>query len=69
MEKFISLDLRKAVSFLGNGAVEALQPQVKAAQTALEKGTCPGNDFLGWLHLPSSFFHLTILYCRTSGMC
>ena len=54
MEKFISLDLRKAVSFLGNGAVEALQPQVKAAQTALEKGTCPGNDFLGWLHLPSS---------------
>ena len=25
-----------------------------AAQEALEKGTCPGNDFLGWLHLPSS---------------
>ena len=27
---------------------------MKAAQEALENGTCPGNDFLGWLHLPSS---------------
>jgi len=34
--------------------VEALKPQVAAAQAALEEGTCPGNDFLGWLHLPSS---------------
>ena len=36
------------------GAVEAFEPKVKAAQQALEDGTCPGNDFLGWLHLPSS---------------
>jgi len=34
--------------------VKALEPQVKAAQLALENGTCPGNDFLGWLHLPTS---------------
>jgi len=34
--------------------VKAYEPQVKAAQEALEKGTCPGNDFLGWLHLPNS---------------
>ena len=34
--------------------MKAFEPQVKAAQEALEKGTCPGNDFLGWLHLPSS---------------
>ena len=27
---------------------------MKAAQLALENGTCPGNDFLGWLHLPTS---------------
>ena len=27
---------------------------MKAAQQALEDGTCAGNDFLGWLHLPSS---------------
>ena len=52
--KSISLDITKAVSFLKAGTVEAYEPQVKAAQEALENGTCPGNDFLGWLHLPSS---------------
>ena len=50
----IKLDITKAACFLGEGAVKAFEPQVKAAQTALENGTCPGNDFLGWLHLPSS---------------
>ncbi|MBR1687462.1 MAG: glucose-6-phosphate isomerase, partial [Prevotella sp.] len=50
----ITLDITKAACFLKEGAVAALEPQVKAAQDALEAGTCPGNDFLGWLHLPSS---------------
>ena len=50
----IKLDITKAACFLGAGAVEAFEPKVKAAQQALEDGTCPGNDFLGWLHLPSS---------------
>ena len=36
------------------GTVEDFESKVKEAQDALEKGTCPGNDFLGWLHLPSS---------------
>lgn len=52
--KNIALDMTKAACFLKEGAVKAFEPQVKAAQEALEKGTCPGNDFLGWLHLPSS---------------
>ena len=52
--KNITLDISKAASFLAEGAVKAYEPQVKAAQQALESGTCPGNDFLGWLHLPSS---------------
>ena len=52
--KNISLDITKAAQFLKSGAIEAYESQVKAAQEALENGTCPGNDFLGWLHLPSS---------------
>ena len=52
--KNINLDITKAAQFLKPGAVEAYESQVKAAQEALENGTCPGNDFLGWLHLPSS---------------
>ncbi len=50
----IKLDISKATSFLGEGVVAAMEPQVKAARQALEDGTCAGNDFLGWLHLPSS---------------
>ena len=52
--KNISLAITKAAQFLSEGAVKAYEPQVIAAQQALENGTCPGNDFLGWLHLPSS---------------
>ena len=52
--KSISLNITKAASFLAEGAVKAYEPKVKAAQETLENGTCEGNDFLGWLHLPSS---------------
>ena len=52
--KNISLDITKAAQFLDEGVIAAYEPAVKAAQEALENGTCPGNDFLGWLHLPSS---------------
>lgn len=51
--KNISLDIAKASCFLGEGTVASFEPKVKAAQESLENGTCPGNDFLGWLHLPS----------------
>ncbi len=52
--KTITLDISKAAQFLNKGAVEAFEPKVKEAQKALEDGTSPGNDFLGWLHLPTS---------------
>ena len=54
MSNNIRLELGKAAQFLPAGAVEALRPEVESAQKALEAGTCAGNDFLGWLHLPSS---------------
>ena len=49
----MKLDITKAACFLEAGAIKAFEPKVKDAQEALENGTCPGNDFLGWLHLPS----------------
>lgn len=52
--KSISLDITKATQFLKPGTIDAYEEKVKAVQEALENGTCPGNDFLGWLHLPSS---------------
>jgi len=51
--KNISLDTTKAEQFLQAGTVAAYEAKVKVAQEALEKATCAGNDFLGWLHLPS----------------
>ena len=61
--KNITLDVSKAVQFLKEGTVKNYEAKVKEAQEALENGTCPGNDFLGWLHLPSSITaeHLTDL--------
>lgn len=52
--KKIILDITKASSFLKEGAVESYKQKVNDARRSLEEGTCPGNDFLGWLHLPSS---------------
>ncbi len=50
----IKLNITKAAQFLKEGAVKSFEPKVIEAQKALEEGTCLGNDFLGWLHLPSS---------------
>ena len=50
----MQLHINNATQFLAEGMIEKYEPQVKAAQQALEDGTCAGNDFLGWLHLPSS---------------
>ncbi len=50
----IKLNIDKVLDFVSKEQIMALEPQVKSAQQALEEGTLPGNDFLGWLHLPSS---------------
>ena len=50
----IKLNIAKASQFLKEGAVKEFEPKAAEAQKALEEGTCPGNDFLRWLHLPTS---------------
>ena len=42
--KNITLDTSKAVQFLPAGTVESYESRVKAAQEALENGTCEGSD-------------------------
>ena len=49
--KNISLNIDKAVA---RQVVAAAEAQVKACMEKLENGTGDGNDFLGWLHLPSA---------------
>ena len=50
----VQLNIEKSLSFIGKESVAAYEQEVKAAQEAMENGTGLGNDFLGWLHLPSS---------------
>ena len=50
----INLNIEKTFGFISKEKVSAYEAEVKAAQEMLEKGTGKGNDFLGWLHLPSS---------------
>lgn len=52
--KNISLNIEKTFGFISKESVCAYEAEVKAAMETLEKGTGKGNDFLGWLHLPSS---------------
>lgn len=48
------IDITKAAQFLPAGTIEKLGDAAVAANKALNDGSCLGNDFLGWLHLPSS---------------
>lgn len=49
----LKLDITKAASFLAEGAIEKYSADALAANKALAEGTCPGNDFLGWVNLPT----------------
>jgi glucose-6-phosphate isomerase len=50
----IALDINKALGVITKEQVYAQASPAEAANHALEAGTGKGNDFLGWLHLPSS---------------
>jgi len=49
----LSLDITKALPFLPEGAVANYSSRAIQAAKALEDATCAGNDFLGWVSLPT----------------
>ena len=49
----ISICNKSVLGTVSEKDIEALKPQALAAASTLEKGDGAGNDFLGWLHLPS----------------
>ena len=52
--KNISLNIDKVAKFISKEGIAAYEPLANAAMKTLEEGTGLGNDFLGWLHLPST---------------
>ncbi|MDV2886088.1 glucose-6-phosphate isomerase [Alkalihalophilus pseudofirmus] len=54
MEK-IQFDYSKALSFFGQHEIDNMQDAVTGAHEALHNGTGAGNDFLGWIDLPTAY--------------
>lgn len=52
--KQITINIQKTLGEISKEQIESYKAAAEAANIALEKGTGKGNDFLGWLHLPSS---------------
>ena len=50
----MKLTLTNAASFLQAEALELLEKQTVAANALLENGQGAGNDYIGWVTLPSS---------------
>ena len=46
--------MKNAAAFVSAGTLEQLKSQTEAANLLLENGQGAGNDYIGWVHLPSS---------------
>ncbi len=46
---------KRAASFIGEGAIGAMEAEVLAAKETLVSGSGEGNDFLGWVDLPETY--------------
>ncbi|WP_019243748.1 MULTISPECIES: glucose-6-phosphate isomerase [Bacillus] len=51
----IRFDYSTALPFFGEHEITYLKNAVKAAHHALHEGTGAGNDFLGWINLPTAY--------------
>lgn len=54
MDKVISLDYSKTLGFVSQADIDAQAALAKKSNETLHNGSGKGNDFLGWLNLPSS---------------
>lgn len=52
--EFIKLDIEKVFGFVDKSAIHAMKDKALEANKALENKTGKGNDFMGWVNLPSS---------------
>ncbi|PAD36144.1 glucose-6-phosphate isomerase [Terribacillus saccharophilus] len=51
----IGFDYKKALPYIGEQELDYLAPLVQAAHEQLHNKTGAGNDFLGWLELPTDY--------------
>ena len=53
--KSISFDFKTSRQFISEEEIENIKPQITLAANILENGSGAGNDFLGWLSLPTNY--------------
>ena len=41
--------------FIAENEMEYIRPEAERARASVLEGTCPGNDFLGWVNLPIAY--------------
>ncbi len=63
----IRIDNKQVLPFVTAAELEALVPEASAANTLLHNGKGAGNDFLGWVNLPSSITAAEIDDIRTTA--
>lgn len=51
----VRVDTQHLSGFVGENEYKALAPQVKLAHEMLHSGTGLGNDFIGWVDLPTNY--------------
>jgi glucose-6-phosphate isomerase len=55
MVQKLKFDYSKALSFVGQHEIDNLAAPVKLAHEQLHQGTGAGNDYLGWISLPTQY--------------
>lgn len=63
----IELDIRKALGIVTAEDIADYEQEVSRALDTLMSGTGKGDDFLGWLHLPSSISKKELAELRTTA--
>lgn len=51
----MKVDVKHLSGFLNDNEFQAIAPQVKLAHDTLHNGTGLGNDFIGWVTLPTDY--------------
>ncbi len=59
--EFLKLDVSQVYKFVNKEEISAIQAKAEKANKALHEKTGKGNDFLGWVDLPSSIDHKFLL--------
>lgn len=55
MEKYLKLDVSRALAFVPQGALKHIQKEINVAATTLRDGTGKGAEYTGWLDLPENY--------------